>query len=342
MTANVETMAYNAENGVPWHKVGNPVNGAADKETMQREAGLLWTVNKQPLFTYGLGDQSSTLLAVTDRVAMVRSSDNKVLGTVGATYQPIQNDELFTFADALVGTGAGVKFETAGSLNGGRVVFAQAVIPEKAIKIDGDPQGEVMPYLILASGHDGLRAMQATFTPVRVVCSNTLAMALKGAAHVFSIRHTVNSGDRIADAYKALRVNVEYLEEVRKVSQQLIKVKMSRKDVLAGLEVLIPSMSETPEKAVKAQKQRDDIFTLYTASPNLDGVPESAYRFVQAVAEWADHERPYRATKKGSADDARALAVLDGTASTYKTNALRLVLPAAAVRGPGGRFAKVG
>jgi phage/plasmid-like protein (TIGR03299 family) len=333
-------MAYNKANGVPWHGEGKALENAANADEMYEASGLAWSVVKQPLFTYGVGEASTALLPVNDRVAMVRSSDNRVLGTVGATYQPIQNEEMFAFAEALMKTGEVVKFETAGSLNNGRVVFAEAIVPERGIKIEGDPQGEIMPYLIVNTGHDGLRAFQATFTPVRVVCANTLAMALSGAKNLYVIRHTVNSGDRIADAKRALRLNVEYLEEVKTVSEALIKQTMSIKDILRATEVLIPSMTDTPEKAVKAQKQRDEILALYRNSANLDGVPESAYRFVQAVAEYADHVRTYRATKKGSAEDARALAILDGTAARIKTDALRIVLPKAAKRGTGGRFVK--
>ena len=341
MSADVETMAYNGKNGVPWHGDGKSLAEAATAEEMHEASGLNWRVVKQPILCYGTGDASSALLEVKDRVAIVRTSDNHVLGCVGATYQTIQNEEMFAFAEALMRTGETVKFETAGSLNGGRTVFAEAIVPERGITIDGDPQGTIMPYLIVNTGHDGLRSFQATFTPVRVVCANTLAMALAGARNLYVIRHTVNSGDRIADALKTLRLNVEYLDEIKAVSAALMKRTMTLKDILAATEKLIPSMTDVPEKALKAQAQRDLIVGLYQNSANLDGVPETAYRWVQAVAEYADHSRVYRATKKGSASDARTLAILDGTASRIKTDALRLVLPQAAKRGPGGKFAKV-
>ncbi len=333
MPANVETLAYNLKNGVPWHREGKALENAVTAAEMYEASGLDWAVVKQPLYTYGVGAASSSLIAVNDRVAMLRASDNAVLGTVGATYQPIQNEEMFEFAEALMKTGETVLFETAGSLNGGRTVFAEAIVPERGISIDGDPQGQIMPYLIVNTGHDGLRAFQATFTPVRVVCSNTLAMALSGAKSLYTIRHTVNSGDRIADAKKALRLNVEYLDEVKTVSEALIKQKMSIAEIIKATKVLIPSQAEDDNKAVKAEAARDLIVGLYRNSPNLDGVPESAYRWIQAVAEYADHVRVYRGTKKGSAADARTLAILDGTAARIKTDALRIVAPKAAKKG---------
>lgn len=333
-------MAYvkRTEADIPWHKLGTPLDSAPDGETMRKAAGLDWQVVKQPLYTEAVG-KPGTYIAVPGRVAVVRSTDSHVIGTVGATYHTIQNEELFDFADALLAAGEPVKFETAGALYGGRVVWALASAPERAIKIDGDPQGDIMPYLVLSTGHDGLRAMQVTFSPTRVVCANTLNMALRGSKNVFTIRHTVNAGSKVDAARAALRVNVEYLDTLAAVSKQLIKQRMSITDVLSATEVLIPSMSKDKDddsKAVKAQAQRDIIVALYRNSANLDGVPESAYRFVQAVAEYADHDRVYRRTKKGSAEDARALAILDGTATKLKENALRLVLPAATR----GRFTK--
>lgn len=328
MADGVETMAYNGQNGIPWHQLGVSVEGAQDGESMRKAAGLDWQVVKQPLFTIPV--VGTGYLAVDSRVAIVRDTDNAVIGTVGATYQPIQNSELFDFADALLATGEVVKFETAGSLNGGRVVWALASVPERAITIDGDPQGQIMPYLVLSSGHDGLRALSAAFSPVRVVCQNTLNMALKGARDTFVIRHTVNAMPKVEAARKALRFNVEYLETLEKVSAQLMKRKMTVKDVIAATEALIPSMAAEPEKALKAQAQRDLILGLFQNSANLDGVPMSGYRFVHAVAEYADHVRTYRKTKKGTPEDARALAILDGTATDIKEAALKLVLPTAA------------
>lgn len=335
--AGKAAMAYVKRNeaDIPWHTLGTPLDKAPDGATMRVKAGLDWEVVKQPLYTEAVG-KPGTYLAVNSRVAVVRDIDNHVIGTVGPTYQTIQNEELFDFADALLKAGEPVKFETAGALYDGRVVWALASVPERAIKIDGDPQGDIMPYLVLSTGHDGLRAMQVTFSPTRVVCANTLNMALRGSKNVYTIRHTVNAMNKVSAAQAALRVNVEYLDTLAAVSKQLIKQKMTVNDVIAATEKLIPSMSKDTDddsKAVKAQAQRDLIRALFVNSPNLDGVPESAYRFVQAVAEYADHERVYRKTKKGSAEDARALAILDGTATGLKENALRLVLPAAGARG---------
>lgn len=334
-------MAFNSQNGIPWHQLGTPLPDTADADEMIVAAGLDWNVVKQPLFAYGVGDKSSFLLPVPGRVATVRDIDSHVIATVGETYQPIQNREIFDFASALINTGESVKFETAGALFDGRVVWALASIPDQAIRIDGDDSA-IMPYLVLSSGHDGLRAFMASFTPVRVVCANTLAMAMKGSRETYVIRHTVKALDYVEDAKKALRLNVEYIKTLRAVSEQLMKRKVTIADVTAFTEVLIPSTATEPEKAFKAQRQRDEIVALYQNSQTLEGVvrPGTAYRLMQATAEWVDHTKEYRKTKKGTAADARAIAILDGQGAAIKDKALSLLLPAAAKRDAKGHFVK--
>lgn len=324
-------MAYNEENGIPWHSLGTPLKGRKKGKEMRVEAGLDWDVIKQPILTYA-ADGKTLITTSVGKVLTMRDIDSHPIAVVGETYVPIQNSELFEFADSLLSLDGGIEFETAGALNDGRVVFALASIPEKAITIDGDPQGKVMPYLILSSGHDGLRAFSAAPTPVRVVCRNTLNMALSGAANIYVVRHTVNALDRIEMARKALGVNFAHLETLQKVSGQLMKLPLTISDVYAITEKLIPSMSDEPEKAYKAIAQRESIVSLYQQSANLDGVPFSAYRLVQAVAEYSDHVRVYRATKRGTAEDARALAILGGTSLDLKEKALKLVLPAAVAK----------
>lgn len=337
--AGKEAMAGNIKNGLWWHKLGTQLDGQVTGEEMLKAATLDWNVVKQPMFTYGVGSASNLIIPVKGRVATVRDIDSHFIATVGETYRVIQNAELADFANALLEVDGGVQFESAGALYDGRVVWMLAAVPEKAFHVDGD-NGDVMPYLVLKTGHDGLTAFSMAPTPVRVVCANTLNMAMAGAKSQFTIRHTVNADSRIETARKALRVNVEYLDTLREVAEQLVKRPMTIKDVLAATVKLIPTTAETPEKAVKAQAQRDSIVALYRNSENLRDLPETGYRFVQAVAEYADHDRTYRGTKKGNAADARAVAILSGTALDIKDRALRLVLPAAVKRGAGGKFVK--
>lgn len=325
-------MAFNKENGIPWHQLGTPLDGQKSAEEMAEAASLNWRVVLQPILANAVGAPGTLVQVNVGKAVTMRDIDSHPIGIVGDKYVPIQNSEIFEFAEALFGLDRSVVFETAGALNDGRVVFALAAIPEKAIDIDGDPQGRIMPYLILSSGHDGLRAFSAAPTPVRVVCQNTLNMALAGASNIYTIRHTVNAMDRVAQARKALGVNFAHLDRLALVSKQLMKLPMTINDVWAATEKLIPSLAVEPERAVKAQRHRDGIVSLYQNSTNLDGVGYNAYRFVQAVAEFADHTKTYRSTRRGSAEDARALAILTGNSLGFKEHALALVLPAAVAK----------
>ena len=205
MSAEVETMAYVGE--VPWHGLGEPLGDEpVSGEEMEVASGLDWRVDKKPLYIEGAeGTDERTYERVNDWVATVRSSDGKGLGVVGESYQVIQNKEMFEFAEALSATG-GVRFHTAGSLYGGRRVWALAEVTSATFEVvKGD---SVVPYLLLASSHDGSLAFQALWTAIRVVCNNTLRAAFQDSAAkkhaTFSIRHTGKPMDRLEEAQKLL------------------------------------------------------------------------------------------------------------------------------------------
>lgn len=338
-----DAMAGNIQNGLWWHKKGVQLDGQkTGREILEAVPGGTARIVKQPLFTYGVGDNSTKLLPVGGRVATVRDIDSRVIATVGEKYVVIQQEEVAEFADALIQVDGGVKFESAGILFDGRIFWMLAAVPDKAFHVDGD-EGKIMPYIVLKTGHDGLTAFSLQPTPVRVVCANTLNMAFAGNKRAaFTIRHTVRAAERVEAARKALGfATIDYIDNLKTVSQTLVKTKLTLKDITRVTELLIPSTATEPEKAVKAQAQRDSILAIYRNTDNLQNLGDNAYRFVQAVAQWADHDRTYRPTKKGDASDSRALAILDGTAVSYKQKALALVLPEAVARRTKKAVAKV-
>ena len=166
MAANVESMFYVRE--TPWHGLGTRVMEAPASKDALRLAGLDWKVLQEPVYT-----QSEEL--IKGYKANVRDSDRKVLGVVTARYKVIQNEEAFSFTDALLGEG--VRYETAGSLQGGRKVWLLARLPHEYI-ISGE---QISPYLVFSNTHDGSGAIKVALTPIRVVCNNTLNLALNTA-----------------------------------------------------------------------------------------------------------------------------------------------------------------
>jgi phage/plasmid-like protein (TIGR03299 family) len=176
----------------PWHGLGKIVQDAGSSAEAIELAGLNWGVEKRPLF-YPIPDSSESFdyARVSEKFANVRSSDNSVLGVVGKTYKPLQNSDAFKFFDDAL-KAKDLVFETAGSLKGGRYVWILASISSGPIEVvKGDA---VKPYFLLTNGHDGMRALSVGFTPIRVVCANTLAAAERNSNSLsfFSCRSVHN------------------------------------------------------------------------------------------------------------------------------------------------------
>lgn len=169
MSANVETMFSVRE--TPWHGLGRIVMDAPASREALELAGLDWQVESRNIY-------SGTGAMIPGYRANVRSTDEAVLGVVSDRYRIVQNEEAFQFTDDLLGEG--VTYETAGSLQGGKKVWMLAKLPEKYI-IAGD---EVTPYLVFFNSHDGSSGVKVAMTPIRVVCQNTLNLALGTAKRI--------------------------------------------------------------------------------------------------------------------------------------------------------------
>ena len=166
MPANVETMFSVRE--TPWHGLGRIIMDAPASREALELAGLDWQVESRNIY-------SGTGAMIPGHRANVRSTDDAVLGVVSDRYRIVQNEEAFQFTDDLLGEG--VTYETAGSLQGGKKVWMLARLPRKYL-IAGD---QVVPYLVIFNSHDGSSGVKVAMTPIRVVCQNTLNLALNTA-----------------------------------------------------------------------------------------------------------------------------------------------------------------
>jgi phage/plasmid-like protein (TIGR03299 family) len=186
-------MAY--AGATPWHTLGNPVSNDLSPEEMAKAAQCDWPVAKCPIYVNGWdGAMQQTGLSVIssdafdtipDRFALRRMSDGKVLDIVGSQYQPVQNVEALQFFTEFVSAGD-MKMETAGSLEGGHRVWGLASIQDGFTLAGGD---RVEGYLLLCNPHRQGEAFTIKFTPVRVVCHNTITMALNGGGATFRMSH---------------------------------------------------------------------------------------------------------------------------------------------------------
>ena len=284
---NVESLFYTklTERDVPWHSLGVPVSDSPTSEDAIRLAGLDWRVDSQPIFL-----QNGT--QIPDAYANVRSSDNSVLGVVGNRYQIVQNADAFSFTDALLGEG--VKYETAGSLCNGKVVWMLAKLPEK-YKVLGD---EVTPYVVFTNTHDGSGAVKVAMTPVRIVCQNTLNAGLRQAKRTWTARHTGNIDAKLDDAMNTLKLADNYMKATQNLFEDLYKVKTSEAQVVQLVNNIIPiTKNMTDRQASNAEAIRNDIIARYRFAPDLVDREKTGARLIQAVADTSSHMEPFRKTK---------------------------------------------
>lgn len=227
MVAAVETMAYAGE--VPWHGLGEKVSNKLTPEQMLKAAKLNWTVSKRKTFFEGKGGKHQEM---KNEFALVRDSDDYLLSNVGATYKPIQNATAMDFFKKFVMAGH-MDMETAGSLWGGRYIWGLARIG-KDFKLG--KEDEVRGYLLLSNPHVFGKAMVIQFTPIRVVCWNTLTFALgsdlKGKPGAFRLPHSTAFTDEVRKkAELALGLATHQMDEFKQVAQVLTKKKAPPKAI---------------------------------------------------------------------------------------------------------------
>lgn len=282
MAANVETMFYTREK--PWHGLGTRVEVAPTSADALKMAGLDWEVLQESIYT-DAGDK------IAGYKANVRSTDKKVLGVVTDRYKVIQNAEAFEFTDTLLGNG--VRYETAGSLAEGKKVWLLARLPREYI-IGGE---RISPYLVFSNTHDGSGAVRVAVTPIRVVCNNTLNLALDTAKRSWSMVHTGDIKGKIQEAKDTLFMAEEYMDNLGREFERLRKVQMTDEQVKEYIELLLPlEKNATLTQLRNIKKLREDMASRYFDAPDLQKVGNNAYRFINAVSDFATHADPLRRT----------------------------------------------
>lgn len=282
MAAEVETMFYTRE--TPWHGLGTKVMEApASKEALYL-VGLDWQVEQEEIYT-------ETGNLVIGFKANVRDTDQKILGVVTNRYKVIQNDEAFAFTDELLGEG--VRYETAGSLQGGKKVWLLAHLPHEYI-IAGE---RISPYLVFSNTHDGSGSIKVAVTPIRVVCNNTLNLALNTAKRSWSTIHTGDIKSKLVEAKNTLFMANTYMDELGREFENLRKKKLTEKQVMEYIELLIPvDENGTSQQKKNIIRLQEDMKIRYFDAPDLKDVGNNAYRFINAVSDFATHAEPLRKT----------------------------------------------
>ena len=283
MSANVESMFY--VRTAPWHGLGTRVEESLTSQDALHYSGLDWQVKQEPLMT-------GTFKSVPGYVANVRSDNDRILGIVSDSYKVVQNEEAFAFTDALIGEG--VRYETAGSLDEGRKVWLLAKLPERYQLVGED----VDPYIVFTSSHDGSGAIRVAPTPIRVVCQNTLNLALNTAKRSWSTTHTSNVHSRLDDARNTLLFADKYMKALQQEAERLSMQRVTDKLFYTLVDKLLPVDEDASEQTKSNnRKQRSDLIYRYFHAPDLVDLPKNGWRFINAVSDHATHAQPLRMTK---------------------------------------------
>jgi phage/plasmid-like protein (TIGR03299 family) len=234
-----------------WHGLGQIVQEYPTSQEAIKHAGLDYEVVKSPLYTKGLGinetqngiEMGSTELQVPDYFSTIRTDNNTVLGVVGKDYHIVQNREAFSFFDAIVGGNNGILYETAGALGNGERIFITAKLPDYIRVGSGDDVTE--KYIFLTTSHDGSGSITAAFTPIRIVCQNTLNASLRSMSNVVRIRHTSGAKQRLDDAHKVMGLADTLSTQLEGIFNQWAKVNVTDSEVKKLIQLALCPNKET-------------------------------------------------------------------------------------------------
>ncbi|GGI23359.1 DUF932 domain-containing protein [Pedobacter mendelii] len=274
-----------------WHSLGQIIEDYPTSAEAIKYAGLDYQVEKRPLFTYDTenfnGNSEVDLIIpeieVPDFYATMRTDTEQVLGVVGKDYNIVQNIDAFSFFDSIVGAKDGVLYETAGALGKGERIFITAKLPDY-IRIGRDDCIE--KYLFLTTSHDGYGSITAAFTPVRIVCANTLNAALRNHSNSIKIRHTASAQDRLKQAHQLLGITNILANELEEVFNHWSKIRITDTSVKRLVQLAMAPNRET---------------FLNVQSGNVDEFSTAYNNIVSSVMEYAlTASTQQEATTKGT------------------------------------------
>ena len=306
MSANVEWM-FSGNSTPVWHGIGTIVKDCPTSEDAIRLAGLDWKVIQKEMY---MKDPNGNMILVPQMKANVRDTDGKFLGPVTDRYRIVQNSEAFAFTDALLGEG--VRYESAGSLASGKRVWMLARMENTLLA-----EENIAPYLVFTNSHDGTGAIRVAITPVRVVCQNTLNLALSTADRHWSCVHKGDIQSKLEEARYTLESAERYMKALEEEFGELKFKKVTEKQVRDMTETLLKIEFENIyKKAIKSSniidfkehlqqqkfeekinRKRNDILNIYFDKPDLRETEHTAFRFVNAVSDYTTHTSDHKQTK---------------------------------------------
>lgn len=299
-----------------WHGLGQKLADGLTPTEAFNTLGLGWSTDlfEVPALTLPDGRQVTT----PDFRLHVRMDTATTLGVVGKDYRPISNQQMAEFAEALAGQDAAIRVETGGSLRGGRRVFVLVKLPSDTEVLNGD---DLKNYVCISNGHDGLNAFRVFYTPIRVVCANTLAMA-EASVGGARFNHDGDVMKKIELARAALGIIVKRSETFAEQARALAKVQMTE----AEIKDYFDRMYATIFGEDMTEKHQTETMALWqgnmTSPQNtVKSTEGTAWHAFNAITFWADHQRGR--FKSVHESDSRIHSNLFGVAALDKQKALR-------------------
>lgn len=310
MVANINSMMYTGEK--PWHEQGKRLDKEATAAEAINAAGLDWNVLKQPIQVVG-GP------VISDQYATVRQDTGKPLGVVGNVYRVLQNKEAFSFFDAVVGMKEAI-YHTAGALGDGETIWILAKL-NGLIQVKGDDITE--KFLLLTNRHDGTGSVQVMFTPIRVVCQNTLNLALSdGSAFRAKLKHCSTMGMKVQEVRDALGIIDQKFAFFQDAARKLATVELTRDaftDYLQRVGIQPADLTKLDGRSrTMAETAVHEVTSLFEHGKGNDapGIKGTLWAAFNGVTEYSDYVR----TSRGGSDS-RTKSLLFGSGAALKQKA---------------------
>jgi phage/plasmid-like protein (TIGR03299 family) len=313
-----------------WHGLGQIVQDYPTSEEAIKYAGLDYEVIKAPLFTQGramtIGNSGEIVepdnILIPEQFATLRTDNNTVLGVVGKDYHIVQNGEAFAFFDAIVGGGDGILYETAGALGDGERIFITAKLPGYIRVGNGDDITE--KYIFLTTSHDGSGSITAAFTPIRIVCQNTLNASLRNMSNVVRIKHTAGAKQRLEDAHKVMGLANTLSNQLQDIFNGWTKVKVTDREVRKLIQLALCPNKETltllekgnyDEISTVFKNTIEDAFTyaMISDTQQMDTTKGTLFGAYNAVTGYYQNVRSYKN------DEAKLQSIVMGGTAQAKT-----------------------
>lgn len=312
-----------------WHGLGIEIPEGLSTVDGFRTIGLDWETSLEPVFCEIAGKR----VELPEHRAHVRSDNNELLGLVSDHYQALNNSDLAKFCDQLLGVDSAVSLETAGSLHGGRRIFALLRLPNTFEVAPGDV---VKSYICTANGHGGFASFTGALTNIRVVCNNTLTQAEKDLAKGFRFRHMGKIDDKLDAARAILGLVTKQQKQFEEQARALVATDLSVGQVREFMDAAwvasfgkLPDATEQPEAYLKMLEKKNETIAKWLANMenarnSLAGIRGTAWAAFNSVTEWHDHQRGRFQSVAES--DARAHSNLFGISNQSKVKVLNAAL----------------